>query len=321
MFRPRPRAVGDAEVARATAAPGPPVPPIGTRRPTPIVPSGHAVPYRRGTISLTEVPVIARWWMSVRKRRAGRALRRQLEYQTAKAGIIEPRSISAWMMDRSHRARRRLEELRPLPQDARVLEVGSGAHGLIFHFGGEGCVGVDPLAHAYRSLFPAWQARVPTLAASGEELPFDDATFHVVLCDNVIDHAADPGRIVREISRVLMPGGVLFFSVNTHHPVYAVASGLHSLWQALRLPGEISPFASHTVHLTARAARRTLLAPGDLELVDQASDREGARRAAVKERPRHVGDRLKRVFYKNALWQVLAVKAPHGSSTISGSSA
>src|SRR5688500_20394945 len=36
--------------------------------------------------------------------------------------------------------------LRPLERDGRVLEVGSGAHGLIFYFGAERGVGLDPLA-------------------------------------------------------------------------------------------------------------------------------------------------------------------------------
>jgi 2-polyprenyl-3-methyl-5-hydroxy-6-metoxy-1,4-benzoquinol methylase len=57
-------------------------------------------------------------------------------------------------------------------------------------------------------------------------------SFDVVLCDNVVDHAESPKRIVAELTRILAPGGLLYFTVNIHHPVYAVAAGVHSSWRA-----------------------------------------------------------------------------------------
>jgi ubiquinone/menaquinone biosynthesis C-methylase UbiE len=244
----------------------------------------------------------------IRQSRASRALARQLDYQTRKADGTDPTRTAAWMIRRSAEVRARLNEIQTLSAAPRVLEVGSGAHGLIFYFGDGNCVGLDPLAYPYRSLFPAWQDRVPTLAASGEDLPFRGACFDVVLCDNVIDHAAEPERIVREIARVLRPGGVMYFTVNTHHPIYTAASALHGLWYAMRLPGEVSPFASHTVHLTTGAAKEMLSASGEFDVIEERWDREGARQAARQAPPRHLGDRVKRVFYKNAVWEVLAIR-------------
>ena len=165
-------------------------------------------------------------------RRAGRALERQLEYQRAKSRHARGREgefVEA-MRRRSARVRGVLEGVRPLAAGARVLEVGSGAHGLVFYFGAERAVGCDPLAAHYAELFPAWQRRVRTLAARGEELPFADASFDVALCDNVVDHAEGPARIVSELARVLAPGGLLYFTVNVHHPVYGLAAALHSVW-------------------------------------------------------------------------------------------
>src|ERR687885_1871898 len=127
------------------------------------------------------------------------------------------------MRARSDRVRAILEGLRPLPSDARVLEVGSGAHGLVFFFGTTRGVGCDPLACEYAALFPAWQRRAQTIAAAGERLPFADSSFDVVLCDNVVDHAEGPALIVREIARVLAHGGLLYFTVNFHHAVWGAA--------------------------------------------------------------------------------------------------
>jgi SAM-dependent methyltransferase len=242
-------------------------------------------------------------------RRADRALERQLKYQREKAEQArgnEPYYI-AKMLEKSSRVRAKLEAIRPIPDDARVLEVGSGAHGLIFYFGSTNGVGVDPLADHYARLFPAWQSRAKTVAAPGEALPFDDHSFDIVLCDNVVDHATDPARIVRELVRVLAPGGLLYFTVNVHHPFYHAAASLHAGWRAIGVPLEITPFADHTVHLTLEAAEG-LFQGLPLRRISERNTIEEVKRNASAEPARHAGDRLKRLFFKNALFELIAVR-------------
>ena len=88
-------------------------------------------------------------------RRAQRALQRQLEYQQQKAQKLrghEPQLISG-MTQASAEVRAKMQQVRPLADGARVLEVGSGPHGLIFYFGSPNAIGVDPLAHHSRHCF------------------------------------------------------------------------------------------------------------------------------------------------------------------------
>ena len=248
---------------------------------------------------------------TAKQRRARRALERQLDYQRAKAAHArghEADYIEA-MRQRSARVREKLERVRAIPGDARVLEVGSGAHGLVFFFGTTHAVGVDPLASEYAALFPAWQHRARTIAAAGESLPFADASFDVVLCDNVVDHAEHPALIARELARVLVPGGLLYFTVNVHHPVYSVAARLHAAWNAAGLHFEVGPFADHTVHLTLRAAR-SLFDGLPLRVIEERADVAAAKRAAGVRPPRHAADRLKRLFFKNALYELVAERNP-----------
>ena len=250
------------------------------------------------------------WRESTRRKLAQRALERQLAYQQRKAEHVrghEEEVISA-MMRSSRRVRDTLESFQPIRPDARVIEVGSGAHGLIFYFGSEHGIGVDPLAVSYRNLFPRWQSCAPTVAAVGESLPFRDQSFDIVICDNVVDHAESPLRIVRELARILVPGGLLYFTVNVHHPVYAVAAGVHSSWRAVGVPYEVGPFADHTTHLTVEAAER-LFHGLPLQILSAKNNVDEARARARKQPPRHVGDRLKRVFFKNALYEVVARRA------------
>ncbi|HEY5722772.1 MAG TPA: class I SAM-dependent methyltransferase [Allosphingosinicella sp.] len=242
-----------------------------------------------------------------RARRAERALERQLDYQRAKQKGLAGRALDlvAGAELRSRRLRARLSELKPIGDDSRVLEVGSGAHGHIFFFGVKDGVGVDPLADHYRDLFPQWQGRARTLAVGGEDLPFPDSSFDVVISDNVVDHALDPRRIVEQIARVLAPGGLLYFTVNVHHPFYnAVARGLDSV-RAAGLPLEIGPFADHTVHLTPEAAAR-LFDGLPFERISEGADIGKAKQTARSRAPRHPGDLLKRLFYKNAVYELIA---------------
>jgi SAM-dependent methyltransferase len=250
------------------------------------------------------------WREKTRQKLARRALERQLEYQQRKAQHVRGREdeIIAAMQRSSRRVRDVLESFQPIAPDARVIEVGSGAHGLIFYFGARLGVGVDPLAVSYGSLFSRWQSCAPTVAAAGESLPFADQSFDIVLCDNVVDHAESPPQIVRELARVLRPGGLLYFTVNVHHRVYAVAARVHSSWRAVGLPYEVGPFADHTTHLTVEAAE-DLFKNLPLRILSAKSNVDEARARARELRPRHAGDRLKRVFFKNALFEVVARRA------------
>ena len=112
-------------------------------------------------------------------RRAKRALERQLAYQEAKARMMpkDQRALERELTDYAQSVRARIEKYRPIEAGLRVLEVGSGAHGLVFFMGIPGSVGVDPLAAEYARLFPQWQSRATTVAAFGEALPFEDASF------------------------------------------------------------------------------------------------------------------------------------------------
>lgn len=45
----------------------------------------------------------------------------------------------------------------------------------------------------------------------GEALPYDDASFDAVACVDVLEHVADLDQVLREVARVLKPGGLFVF--------------------------------------------------------------------------------------------------------------
>ena len=56
--------------------------------------------------------------------------------------------------------------------------------------------------------------------AVGESLPFPDATFDVVYSNNVLEHTADPARVLAEAFRVVKPGGSVYIEVPNYLAYY-----------------------------------------------------------------------------------------------------
>jgi SAM-dependent methyltransferase len=245
--------------------------------------------------------------------RAVRALHRQASYQERKArATAGNEAVAIAAMTGYSREVWDLIAHADLSSRPRILEIGCGSGGLIYFCPSDGLrVGIDPLAATYRALFPAWHRRAAVAAAIGEALPFGDEVFDVVFCDNVIDHAERPAAILREAARVLARGGVFYFTVNIHHWIYQWASALYGIWTAVGVPFEIGPFADHTVHLTLPRARRLLQAL-PLDVLGESDGITLARQAARAALARHPGDRLKRLFFKNARYVAVATRRASG---------
>jgi SAM-dependent methyltransferase len=234
-----------------------------------------------------------------RRQRAQRALERMLEFQRTKArkfsesGFDPTRELEA----NAQEVRSWLEKIQPIRADARVLEVGSGPHGLVFFFGAERGIGVDPLAHHYVTLFPAWQRRVPTVSGYGEALPFPDNSFDVVLSDDVVDYAEDPAAIIAEVTRVLVPRGTFYFTVNICHP----------LWNVLGLLREVEDF--HTTHISLRRVR-SFFDSLPLRIVAESHTIAETRTVIRKRRERRFRAWVKSVFYYKARVAIIAIREP-----------
>ena len=109
-----------------------------------------------------------------------------------------------------------VEELGIDPRGKKTLDVGCGGGFLAEELARLGCdvTGIDP---SEKSLEAARaHARTAGLdieyrQAPGERIPFPDGAFDVVYCCDVLEHVADLGKVISEISRVLKPGGVFLY--------------------------------------------------------------------------------------------------------------
>jgi SAM-dependent methyltransferase len=112
--------------------------------------------------------------------------------------------LERWLREEAARAAAR----DPKP---RLLDVGSGVKPYAALFDGAVAeyIGVDS------------GNRAAELEGTAEELPVPDGSFELVLCTQTLEHADDPAGVVRELRRVIAPGGRVLVSthgVQVYHP-------------------------------------------------------------------------------------------------------
>jgi ubiquinone/menaquinone biosynthesis C-methylase UbiE len=95
---------------------------------------------------------------------------------------------------------------------ARLLEIGCGMGTDLLQFarGGACCTGIDLTPRSIeitRHRFRLYDADGAFMISDGEHLPFRDESFDVVYSNGVLHHTPDTAGAIREVHRVLRPGG------------------------------------------------------------------------------------------------------------------
>lgn len=144
------------------------------------------------------------------------------------------------------------------PEGKTALEVGCGGGILCEEIArmGFNAYGIDP---AEQSIVTALRhskesgLNINYATGAGEDLQFQDNTFDIVFCCDVLEHVRDLPKVISEISRVLKPGGIFIYDTfNRTLLSYLVAikvlqewkrwaimpSDLH-IWEMFIKPGEI----------------------------------------------------------------------------------
>ncbi len=92
--------------------------------------------------------------------------------------------------------------------EVELLDIGCGTGWLSEHF--PHYTGIDGSADAVS--IATGRARNVTEGNVDEPLPFADESFDAIVMKDLLEHVADPAALVREVRRVLRPGGLVFAS-------------------------------------------------------------------------------------------------------------
>jgi 2-polyprenyl-6-hydroxyphenyl methylase/3-demethylubiquinone-9 3-methyltransferase len=164
----------------------------------------------------------------------------------------------------------------------RALDVGCGGGLLAEEFARLGCdvVGIDPSANSVataRAHAATAGLNIDYRLGVGEALPFENASFEIVYCCDVLEHVNSVDAVVGEIARVLQPGGVFMYDT--------INRTLASKLAVIKVPQDwlkLVPPAFHVWDLFITPTElRTTLAQHGLEHRDTTGLRPGGNPLAI----------------------------------------
>ncbi|MDX6528172.1 MAG: hypothetical protein QOH41_462 [Blastocatellia bacterium] len=142
----------------------------------------------------------------------------------------------------------------------RILDIGAGRGELLRAAVEDGweAVGIEPSAEFARYATEYSGAKV--IAKRIEDSTFESASFDVVVLGAVLEHLYNPDEIIREIARILRPGGVLFVDVPNEAGLYFRLGNLYERIRGrdwvVNLAPTFPPF--HVFGFTPHSLRRLL---------------------------------------------------------------
>ena len=129
-------------------------------------------------------------------------------------------------------------QLLGIPRDAAILEVGCGDASFTRSLGtySSRVTAIDLSASQVERNARAHPEIKFLQHDVAQPLPFSDAAFDVIWCSEVLEHLFDPGFALREMQRVLAPGGQLLVTVPYHGVIKDVLIALFK-WDEHFAPG------------------------------------------------------------------------------------
>ncbi len=127
-----------------------------------------------------------------------------------------------------------LEKFIQIAENSRILEIGCGPTGIIFFMNKGRRFGIDPNMEHYRSNFMEFvdYEKTHCVQGIGEQLPFKNQRYDIVLIHNVLDHTDNPQIVIKEAKRILKDNGIVYIGINTYSLlVYYVHRIYEFLWK------------------------------------------------------------------------------------------
>jgi len=103
-----------------------------------------------------------------------------------------------------------------LTDKTKILQIGCGPLDVINYVTIGKKFAIDPLADYYKKKFKIDYSKIKFIDGVGENLPFKDKEFDIVLLLNVLDHVQSSKKVLSECRRVLKDNGIFQFENNVY---------------------------------------------------------------------------------------------------------
>lgn len=164
-----------------------------------------------------------------------------------------------WSDPSSFRLKQCLKTFFGLPEPRRILEVGCGAGqfiGAIKHnLPKADCHGCDISQQAIEQAKKRNDGVIYELMNNENALPYDSASFDGVAVFDVLEHAANPAALLKEINRLLRPNGVFYLFVPCEGDILSLWHGLDKIGLKKDLTKK---FAGHINYFSRAEVERLL---------------------------------------------------------------
>ena len=213
-----------------------------------------------------------------------------LEYRRENWKGIQPEAIQRQIVEEilTADASGPLKQVEPyvsISNDSRILDLGSGVGSFVVACRKRGLAafGLEPDRIGQGTKVTAIQIARRRLADAvfvsgvGEQLPFRDACFDLVVMNQVIEHVVDQSKVMREASRVVRDGGAIYVACpnylrfyEPHYKIFWIPLLPKFLGRFyLRIMGRSPVMLNQITYTTNRRLRKLLASLGpDFTVVD-----------------------------------------------------
>lgn len=162
-------------------------------------------------------------------------------------------AIVEFLQRRTYASRARAVERAMGGRKGRVIDVGCGPGWLLREFDARGWEAMGTELSIAAASFARDELKLKVESRELSELKFPDGHFDAVTLWHVLEHIPEPSALLREIGRILKPGGVLLVGAPNWGSLGSRLS--RSKWFQLDVP-------RHVNHFTAERLKRELAAVG-----------------------------------------------------------
>lgn len=136
-----------------------------------------------------------------------------------------------------------------LVKNLKILQIGCGPLDVINEIKIGERHSIDPLANFYKQKFKFNYKETNFIKGIGENLPYKNNFFDIVIFANVLDHTSNPEKVLSEIKRVLKSRGIMWLEAHFYQLGFIKLSKVYGFFKKILTEKIFNPCHPHMFQL------------------------------------------------------------------------